>query len=211
FVGQAFLYNSLLFSLGYLLETFFHIAGDKTPYYIAIFAVGNLMGPLSLARLFDTVGRRPMISGCYLLSGVLLAVMAFMFKAGDFSAAGFIAALVVIFFFASAGASAAYLTVSEIFPLETRALCIAVFYAIGTGAGGIAGPLLFAHLIESGKASHIFVGFIIGAGAMVAGGVAELLFGVKAERESLEGIAKPLTVEDQEPRSTAPKPAAAAA
>jgi MFS family permease len=196
FVGQAFLYNSLLFSLGYLLKTFFGVASGDVPYYVAIFAVGNLLGPLLLSRLFDTVGRKPMIAGTYLLSGVLLTVTAFLFKDGQFTAVGLVAALMVIFFFASAGASAAYLTVSEIFPLETRALCIAVFYAAGTGAGGIAGPLLFAHLIESGKTSHVFVGFIIGAVAMILGGLAEIAVGIAAERRTLESIAKPLTAAD---------------
>jgi MFS family permease len=210
FVGQAFLYNSLLFSLGYLLKTFFGIASGDEPYYLAIFAIGNLAGPLSLARLFDTVGRKPMISGCYILSGALLAVTAFLFKAGQFTAVGLIVALVIIFFFASAGVSAAYLTVSEIFPLETRALCIAVFYAVGTGTGGIVGPLLFAHLIESGKTSHVFIGFMIGAVAMLLGGIVELFFGVKAERQSLESIAKPLTVED-DAAAAPPAPATALA
>jgi MFS family permease len=196
FIGQAFLYNSLLFSLGYLLKTFFGIASGDVPYYIAVFAVGNLLGPLTLGRLFDTVGRRPMIAGTYLLSGALLVVTAFLFKGGQFTAVSLVAALMVVFFFASAGASSAYLTVSEIFPLETRALCIAFFYAVGTGAGGIAGPLLFAHLIESGKTSQVFVGFMIGAGAMMVGGLAEILFGIAAEGRGLESIARPLTVED---------------
>jgi MFS family permease len=138
---------------------------------------------------------------------------AFLFNGGEFTAASFVIALMVIFFFASAGVSAAYLTVSEVFPLETRALCIAVFYAVGTGVGGIIGPLLFAHLIESGKTSHVFVGFMIGAVAMILGGIAELLFGVKAERQSLESIAQPLTVEDAgsqtQSRPGAPAPTAA--
>jgi MFS family permease len=200
FIGQAFLYNSLLFSLGYMLTTFFKIASGDVPYYIAVFAVGNLLGPLTLARLFDTVGRKAMIASTYLLSGVLLIATAFLFKSGAFSAAGFVIALMVVFFFASAGASSAYLTVSEIFPLETRAMCIAVFYAVGTAGGGIAGPLLFAHLIESGKASHVFVGFAIGAAAMIIGGFAEIVFGVAAERRSLESIAKPLTVAEESSR-----------
>jgi MFS family permease len=210
FIGQAFLYNSLLFSLGYLLTTFFGIASGDVPYYIAVFAVGNLLGPLTLARLFDTVGRKPMIAGTYLFSGGLLVATALLFEHGEFSAAGLIAALMVIFFFASAGASAAYLTVSEVFPLETRAMCIAVFYAVGTGAGGIAGPLLFAHLIESGKPSHVAIGFLIGAAAMILAGIAELVYGVPAERASLESIAKPLTAEDAEqPTPTTPAVAAA--
>jgi MFS family permease len=213
FVGQAFLYNALLFSLGDLLKTFFSISSGNVPYYVAIFAVGNLLGPLTLGRLFDTVGRKPMIAGTYIFAGAGLVVTAFLFKGGQFTAVSFIAALMVIFFFASAGVSAAYLTVSEVFPLETRALCIAVFYAVGTGVGGITGPLLFAHLIESGKTSHVFIGFMIGAVAMILGGIAELLFGVKAERQSLENIAKPLTVEDADTaassRPAAPAPSAA--
>ncbi|HEV7162088.1 MAG TPA: MFS transporter [Solirubrobacteraceae bacterium] len=210
FVGQAFLYNALLFSLGDLLKTFFGVTSGNVPYYVAIFAVGNLLGPLTLGRLFDTVGRKPMIAGTYLLSGSLLVLTAFLFKSGEFTAASFVIALMVIFFFASAGVSAAYLTVSEVFPLETRALCIAVFYAVGTGVGGIIGPLLFAHLIESGKTSHVFVGFMIGAVAMILGGIAELIFGVKAERQSLESIAQPLTVEDAGSQAR-PRPGAPAA
>jgi MFS family permease len=210
FIGQAFLYNSLLFSLGYLLSTFFGIASGDVPYYIAVFAVGNLLGPLTLARLFDTVGRKPMIAGTYLLSGALLVATALLFEHREFSAAGLVAALMVIFFFASAGASAAYLTVSEVFPLETRAMCIAVFYAVGTGAGGIAGPLLFAHLIESGKPSHVAIGFLIGAAAMILAGIAELVYGVRAERASLESIAKPLTAQDAEPPTAPTTPALAA-
>jgi MFS family permease len=211
FVSQAFLYNAILFSLGYMLKTFFGVASGDIPYYIAIFAVGNLLGPLVLARLFDTVGRKPMIAGTYLLSGVLLLITAFLFKSGQFTLLGFIIALMVVFFFASAGVSAAYLTVSEIFPLETRALCIAVFYAVGTGVGGIVGPLLFAHLIESGKTSHVFYGFLIGAIAMMIGGIAELLVGVKAERVSLERLARPLTAADPpSPRAGGAVPATSA-
>jgi MFS family permease len=198
FVGQAFLYNSILFSLGDLLGKFFGVASGDVPYYLVLFAVGNLLGPLLLGQLFDTVGRKPMIAGTYILSGSLLIVTAFLFKAHELTAASLVIALTVLFFFASAGVSAAYLTVSEIFPMETRALCIAVFYAIGTGLGGIIGPLLFAHLIKTGKVSEVFLGFMIGAVAMILGGVAELLFGVKAERRSLESIARPLTAEDSD-------------
>jgi MFS family permease len=206
FVGQAFLYNALLFSLGYLLSKFFKVPSGSVPYYIAIFAVGNLLGPLTLARLFDTVGRRAMISGTYILSGVLLIVTAFLFRAGQLTAISLVAALMLIFFFASAGVSAAYLTVSEIFPLETRALCIAIFYAVGTATGGIVGPLLFAHLIESGKTSEVFIGFMIGAVAMLLGGVAEIAFGVDAEGKALESIAKPLTATDAGPSADRGKP-----
>ncbi len=209
FIGQAFLYNAVLFSLGDLLGTFFGVPSGNVPYYIAVFAVGNLLGPLTLGHLFDSVGRKPMIAGTYILSGSLLVVTAFLFKSGELTAATLVVALMCVFFFASAGVSAAYLTVSEIFPMETRALCIAVFYAIGTGTGGAVGPLLFANLIESGKTSHVFVGFMIGAVAMILGGVAELLFGVKAERQGLESIAKPLTAQDK--GTTTARPASAAA
>jgi MFS family permease len=209
FISQAFLYNAVLFSLGYILKTFFGVASGDVPYYTAVFAIGNLLGPLTLGRLFDTVGRRPMIAGTYLLSGAVLMVAAFLLKSGQFTLAGFMVVLGVVFFFASAGVSAACLTVSEIFPLETRALCIAVFYAVGTGIGGIVGPLPFAHLIESGKATHVFVGFMIGAVAMMIGGIAETVVGVRAERKSLESIARPLTAADAGAEAAAPTTGAA--
>ena len=196
FVGQAFLYNSILFGLGVLLSTYFKVSADNVPYYIAIFAVGNLFGPLVLGRLFDTIGRKPMISGTYLLSGALLIVTALLFAGKSLTAASLIVALTIVFFFASAGVSAAYLTVSEIFPMETRALCIAVFYAVGTGIGGITGPLVFQALIKTGSYGKAELALILGGGMMIIGGIAELIFGVRAERQSLENIAKPLTAED---------------
>jgi MFS family permease len=193
FVGQAFLYNSILFGLGTLMATYFHVSAANVPYYIAIFAVGNLFGPLTLGRLFDTVGRIPMIAGTYLLSGVMLVVVAILFGAHGLDAASFIVLLTVLFFFASAGVSGAYLTVSEVFPMETRALCIAVFYAIGTGVGGITGPLLFQALIRTGSFGQAELALLIGAAMMILGGVAELIFGIRAEGQSLENIATPLT------------------
>jgi MFS family permease len=196
FVGQAFLYNSILFGLGVLLSTYFKISSGDVPYYLAIFAAGNLFGPLVLGRFFDTVGRKPMIAGTYVLSGALLAVTAVLFRNHSLTSGSLIALLSVVFFFASAGASAAYLTVSEVFPMETRALCIAVFYAIGTGIGGITGPLLFQALIKTGSWSQAELALLLGAGMMIVGGIAELVFGVKAEQQSLENIAKPLTAED---------------
>jgi MFS family permease len=196
FVGQAFLYNSILFGLGDLLGTYFKVSSGNVPYYVAVFAVGNLLGPLVLGRLFDTVGRKPMIAGTYLTSGVLLVVTALLFKGHALTAASLTIALMVVFFFASAGVSAAYLTVSEVFPMETRALCIAVFYAVGTGVGGISGPLLFSALITTGSYGKAALALIIGAAMMIVGGLAELAFGVKAERQSLENIAKPLTATD---------------
>jgi MFS family permease len=193
FVGQAFLYNSILFGLGDLLGTYFKVASGDVPYYLAVFAIGNLVGPLVLGRLFDTVGRKPMIAGTYVTSGVLLIVTAFLFKSGDLTSATLTVALTVVFFFASAGVSAAYLTVSEIFPMETRALCISVFYAVGTGIGGITGPLLFSALITTGKLTNAALALTIGAVMMILGGIAEIVFGVRAERRGLEDIAQPLS------------------
>ncbi|MFZ0089907.1 MAG: MFS transporter [Solirubrobacteraceae bacterium] len=208
FIGQAFLYNSILFGLGDLLGTFFKVSSGDVPYYLAVFAVGNLAGPLVLGRLFDTVGRRPMISGTYILSGVLLVITALLFKNHDLTSVSLTAALMVVFFFASAGVSAAYLTVSEIFPMETRALCISVFYAVGTGIGGITGPLLFSALITTGDIGQASLALVIGAVMMIIGGLAELLFGIRAERQALESIAEPLTAVDAgESRDPSPSPA----
>jgi MFS family permease len=166
--------------------------------------VGNFAGALILSPLFDTVGRKPMIAGTYLLSGALLIATGLLFRAHDLTDVSFTACCCVVFFFASAGASAAYLTVSEIFPLETRALCIAVFYAIGTGIGGVIGPQVFSRMINTESYEQVFLALSLGAAMMILGGLAELLFGVKAERASLESIAKPLTVEDSPKTSTVP-------
>ena len=198
FVGQAFLYNAFFFTYGDSLTTFLGVG--QTGYYIAVFAVSNFAGALILGPMFDSIGRVRMITGTYLISGVLLAIAGFLL--GDLTAVTLTIFGCVIFFFASAGASAAYLTASEVFPMETRALCIAFFYAIGTAAGGISGPLLFGHLIDSASASGditgIAPGYYLGAGLMIAGGVVAAFLGVKAERQSLENIATPLTAEDAE-------------
>jgi MFS family permease len=207
FIGQAFIYNSVLFGFGALLTIYFHTASGDVPYFLAVFAAGNFLGALVLGPLFDTIGRKPMIAGTYLLSGVLLVVTGLLFKGHHLNEITFEVCICVVFFFASAGASAAYLTVSEVFPLETRALCIAVFYAVGTGIGGVIGPQIFNRLIESESYEQVFLAFAIGAVMMIIGGVAELFFGVRAEGEALESIAKPLTVED----APSGEPAAAAA
>ena len=171
FVGQAFLYNAFFFSFGDSLTTFFGV--EQTGYYIAVFALSNFVGALVLSPLFDTVGRVRMIAGTYILSGSLLG-LAGMFL-GSVSAVSLTLFGVIIFFFASAGASAAYLTASEVFPMETRALCIAFLYAIGTAVGGISGPLLFGNLIEnaseSGDITGIAFGYFLGAALMIAGGL----------------------------------------
>jgi len=193
FIGQAFLYNSILFGYATLLSTFFGVSTADAPYYLVAFAAGNFLGPIVLGGLFDSVGRKPMIAGTYILSGVLLLITGFLFEQNQLNATTLTLAWAVVFFFASAGVSAAYLTVSEIFPMETRAMCIALFYAVGTGIGGIIGPQLFAPMVATGKASKVFEALAIGAVLMILGGVVELVFGVKAERRRLEGIAKPLT------------------
>jgi MFS family permease len=198
FIGQAFMYNALTFDLGTILGSFFGVASATVPVFIVIYALSNFLGPVTLGRLFDTVGRKPMIAGCYLGSSALTIVLAVLLLGDTLTRWSFLAFIVAIFFLASAGASAAYLTVSEIFPMETRALAIAFFYAIGTAIGGITGPLLFGHLIGSGESSQVAIGFFIGAGIMALGGLAELLFGVKAEKAQLEDIAQPLTVDEAE-------------
>jgi MFS family permease len=198
FVGQAFIYNAVTFDLGTILNGYFDVASGSVPFFIAIFALGNFAGPLLLGRLFDTVGRKPMIAGTYLLTSALTVALALLIMSGELTRWSFIALVGITFFFASAGASSAYLTVSEIFPMETRALAIAFFYAVGTAAGGITGPLLFGHLIDSGDADLVAVGFFVGAAVMAVGGVAELVFGVRAEQTPLEDIATPLTAEEAE-------------
>ncbi len=197
FVGQAFLYNAFFFTYGDTLTTFLDV--KQTGWYLAIFAASNFAGALLLSRLFDSVGRVKMIAGTYILSGVLLGGTGFFL--GGVSAVTLTLMGAIIFFFASAGASAAYLTASEIFPMETRALCIAFFYAIGTAVGGISGPLLFGNLIDnassSGDITGIAIGYYIGATLMILGGIVEIFLGVKAEGQSLESIAQPLTAEDE--------------
>ncbi len=196
FVGQAFLYNAITFDLGTILNTFFKVGTSAVPYFVLLFAAGNFLGPLTLGRLFDTVGRRPMITFTYVASAAVAAVLGVLLLGSTLDKWSFIAIVGVTFFLASAGASSAYLTVSEIFPMETRALAIAFFYAVGTAVGGITGPLLFGNLISSGKLTEVATGFFIGAVVMAIGGVAELFFGVPAEQQSLESIAEPLSAED---------------
>jgi MFS family permease len=197
FVGQAFLYNAVTFDLGTILGEFFAVGSGVIPLYIALFSISNFLGPLTLGRLFDTVGRKPMVAGTYLGSAVLTAVLGVFLFSESLTTWSFMAFVVAIFFLASSGASSAYLTVSEIFPMETRALSIAFFFAVGTGAGGIAGPLLFGHLINSGSDEQLAIGFFIGAVVMAIGGIAEILFGVEAEQKQLEEVAEPLTAEGE--------------
>jgi MFS family permease len=198
FIGQAFLYNAVVFDLGTILNNFFDVGSSSVPLYTAVFAVSNFLGPLLLGRLFDTVGRIPMISGTYLGSAAIVAVLGVLLLNGSLTTWSFMALVLGAFFLASAGASSAYLTVSEVFPMETRALAIALFFAVGTAVGGITGPALFGNFIHSGDADLVATGFFIGAAAMAAGGIAELFLGVRAEQKSLEDIAAPLTAEEAE-------------
>ncbi|MDX8150641.1 MFS transporter [Patulibacter brassicae] len=193
FVGQAFLYNAITFGYATILIEYFDVQSGHTGYYYAAIALGNFLGPLLLGGLFDSLGRRVMISSTYILSGVLLFVTAALFQAEVLNATTMTLCWVVVLFFASTGASSAYLTVSEVFPMETRAMAIAFFYAIGTAVGGITGPQVFSRLVESGEVSQVSLAFAIGAALMTIAGVVAILTAVKAERRSLEEIAAPLT------------------
>jgi len=191
--SQAFIYNAIFFTYALVLTKFYGIAADRVGLYILPFAIGNFLGPVLLGPLFDTLGRKPMIAATYALAGILLAVTGQLFEMGLLSATTQTAMWSVVFFFASAAASAAYLTVGECFPLEVRALTIALFYAFGTLIGGVGGPWLFGVLIESGDRGDIVYGYFLGAALMIVAAVVELFLGVKAERKSLEDVAPPLS------------------
>jgi MFS family permease len=198
FTGQAFLYNAIFFTYALVLTEIYDVSAASVGWYLIPFAVGNFLGPLLLGRFFDTVGRKPMIAGTYILSGVLLIGTGILFRNGDLNATTQTIAWCVIFFFASAGASAAYLTVSEIFPMETRAMAIAFFYATGTIVGGFGGPLLFGALIQTGDPNQIFIGYVIGAVVMIFGGIVQATMGVEAAQRDLEDIAPPLSAQAAE-------------
>ncbi|HET9138054.1 MFS transporter [Actinophytocola sp.] len=191
-ISQSFLYNAIFFTYTLVLGKFYGVPSERTPLYLIAFAIGNLLGPPTIGRLFDTVGRRTMISGTYMLSGVLLAISAFLFYAGVLNAITQTICWCVIFFFASAGASSAYLTVSEIFPLEVRAKAIAVFFAIAQCFGAM-GPVIYGALIGDGSEPFLlFLGYLLGAIVMIGGGLVARFLAVDAERRSLEEIAVPL-------------------
>jgi MFS family permease len=189
---QAFFYNAIFFTYALVLTDFYAVPADQVGWYILPFAAGNFLGPLILGRLFDTVGRRPMLAFTYAASGLLLAGTGFLFAADLVSATTLTLCWMVIFFFASSAASAAYLTVSETFPLEIRALAIAFFYAVGTGIGGVAGPLLLGALIETGSRWSVLWGYLLGAALMLAGAAVAARYAVAAERKPLEEVARPL-------------------
>jgi MFS family permease len=191
--AQAFFYNAIFFTYALVLTDFYSVRSDQVGWYLLPFAAGNFCGPLILGRAFDTIGRRPMIASTYVASGLLLATSGVLFLRGAITAEEQTAAWMIIFFVASAAASSAYLTVSETFPLEIRALAIAIFFAIGTGIGGVVGPSLFGALIDTGSRLSVFIGYLIGAALMVGAGIIQWRFGVAAERRSLEEVAPPLT------------------
>src|SRR6185295_9798487 len=203
-ITQSFLYNAIFFTYALVLVNFYGVDAKSVPIYGLAFSVGNLLGPLVLGPLFDTVGRKPMIAGTYLLSGGLLVISAWMFGEGKLNATTQTFVWVVIFFFASAGASAAYLTVSETWPIEIRAEAIAVFFAIAQLFGAL-GPAFYGWLIGDGQSrTGLFIGYVIGGGIMILGGIIEIIFGINAEGKSLEDVTEPLTATDE------PAPAASA-
>ena len=191
--SQAFLYNAIFFTYALVLTRFYDVPSAHTGIYLLPFAVGNFLGPLLLGRLFDTIGRRSMIAATYSISAVLLLATGGLFLHDALSAYGQTALWSVIFFFASAAASSAYLTASEVFPIELRALAIAVFYALGTAAGGVAAPWIFGALIGTGERQAVFWGYAFGAALMLVAALVEWRIGVDAERVSLEGVAAPLS------------------
>jgi MFS family permease len=202
-ISQAFLYNAIFFTYALILADFYGVPSGSIGYYIFPFAVGNVLGPWLLGPLFDRIGRVPMISGCYFISGALMMVTGYLFVQEVLSATTQTLLWSIIFFFASAAASAAYLTVSEVFPMEVRAMAIAFFYAIGTSIGGITGPIIFGQLIEAGGRENIFIAYIIGAGFMIGAAIVEVILGVRAEGKSLENVARPLTAIEEATGATA--------
>jgi MFS family permease len=191
-ISQAFFYNAIFFTYALVLTRFHGVPEGRVALYIFPFALGNVLGPLLLGPLFDRVGRRRMIGVTYVLSGVGLALTGVAFMAGWLDALGQALCWSAVFFLASAAASSAYLTVSEVFPLEMRALAISVFYAVGTGAGGFAAPWLFGMLIETGSRGAVAVGYAIGAVLVIAAGLVAWRYAVDAERRALEDIAPPM-------------------
>ena len=190
--SQAYFYNTVFFTYALILTTFYRVPSDKVGWYILPFALANFFGPLLIGRLFDTWGRRPMLTLTYGVSGVLLAITGYLFAADLVSVWQLTLAWAVMFFVGSAAASSAYLTVSESFPLEVRALAIALFYAIGTGVGGVIGPFLLGYLIDTGSRSSVFLGYLIGASMMIGAAIVAAFWAAAAERKPLETVAKPL-------------------
>lgn len=195
-LSQAFFYNAIFFTYALILTDFYAVPSQNIGWFILPFAAGNFLGPLLIGRLFDTIGRRVMIAATYALSGLLLTGTGYLFWKDWLTASQLTLCWSVVFFFASAAASSAYLTVSETFPVEMRALAIAMFYAVGTGAGGVAGPWLFGILIDTGSRGSVFGGYLLGAFLMLAAAVIAARFAIRAERQPLESVARPLNAVD---------------
>lgn len=191
---QAFCYNAIFFTYALILTRFYGVAPASVGWFILPFALGNVLGPLLLGALFDSIGRRIMIASTYGLAGTLLCLTGWLFSIGAFDATSQTIAWTVIFFFASAGASAAYLTVGECFPLETRAVTISLFYAFGTLVGGVGGPALFGALIDSGERTQVLWGYLLGGGLMILAAFVAAALGISAERKPLEEVAEPLSL-----------------
>ena len=191
--AQAFFYNAVFFTYALVLEKFYNVPSGHVGWFILPFAAGNFAGPLLLGRLFDTLGRKTMITATYALSGLLMLAVGVLFQQNLLTAAQLTLGWSVIFFFASAAASSAYLTVGETFPLEVRAIAIAIFYALGTGLGGVSGPLVFGNLIQSGSRGEVLLGYLLGGGLMIGAAIVQAVIGVEAARKSLEDIAPPLS------------------
>lgn len=210
-VSQAFFYNAIFFTYALVLTRFYQVPEGRVALYIFPFALGNVLGPLLLGPLFDRVGRRRMIALTYILSGISLALTGWAFMLGWLDAKSQALCWSAVFFLASAAASSAYLTVSEVFPLEMRAQAISVFYAVGTGAGGFAAPLLFGMLIESGSRGAVTLGYAVGAALVIIAGLLALRYAVDAERRPLEEVAPPLGTVEAGAGHSLRKSAAAAA
>jgi MFS family permease len=190
---QAFFYNAIFFTYALVLMRFYGVPEESVGGYLLPFALGNVLGPIVLGHLFDTIGRKQMIAATYGVSGILLGLTGWLFHAGLLTAQTQTLAWTITFFVASAAASSAYLTVSEIFPLEIRAFAIAIFYAIGTLAGGVGAPILFGWIIATGSSDALFIGYLVAAVLMIFGAIVELWIGVAAERRPLEDVAMPLS------------------
>jgi MFS family permease len=191
-VGQSFFFNAVFFTYGLVVNKFYNVDAKHLPLHLLPFALASFLGPLTLGKLFDSIGRKPMITATYGIAGILLAGTVFPFAHGSLGVKALGVCFSVIFFIASSAASAAYLTVSEIFPLEIRALAIAIFYAIGTLIGGVGAPYLFGELIESGSRWNVGFGYLAGAVLMLIAALAEWAIGVEAAGKSLESISQPL-------------------
>jgi MFS family permease len=187
-IAQAFAYNGIFFTYALVLARFYAVPAKNLGLYLIPFSVGNLLGPMVLGKLFDSAGRRPMIAGTYIVAGLLLAVTGWAMARGYLDATTQTLLWCIVFFVASAAASSAYLTVSELFPVEIRGMAIALFYAVGTAAGGLVAPVLFAVLVQTGSRARVFDGYLLGAALMVAAGLLAAFLGVPAERRSLEEV-----------------------